>query len=111
MHGISRIRRLLLIGRLDEAEHRLAELDASGAIATRGPGAAHQERASGALAARVEGRPRAWLSRGSRFERLRTKTARAALRRAERAARDAGIPALTAEVESASLVLSTPRRA
>jgi DNA-binding transcriptional ArsR family regulator len=36
------------------------------------------------------------------------KTARAALARAERAARDAHIPALTAEVESAALVLSTP---
>jgi hypothetical protein len=34
--------------------------------------------------------------------------ARAALARAERAARNAAIPALTAEVESASLVLNTP---
>src|SRR5947207_11291746 len=42
------------------------------------------------------------------MRRLRTKTARAALARAERAARDADIPALTAEVESASLVLDTP---
>jgi len=42
------------------------------------------------------------------MRRLRTKTARAALARAERAARDADIPALTAEVESASLVLNTP---
>jgi hypothetical protein len=42
------------------------------------------------------------------MRRLRTKTARAALARAERAARHAGIPALTAEVESASLVLNTP---
>jgi hypothetical protein len=39
---------------------------------------------------------------------LRIKAARAALARAERAARDAGIPGLTAEVESASLVLNTP---
>src|SRR6202008_4907312 len=38
----------------------------------------------------------------------RTKAARAALARAERAARHARIPALTAEVESASLVLTTP---
>jgi hypothetical protein len=37
------------------------------------------------------------------MRRLRTKTARAALARAEGAARHAGIPALTAEVESASL--------
>jgi len=42
------------------------------------------------------------------MRRLWTKTARAALARAERAARDAGIPALTAEVESASVVLSAP---
>ena len=42
------------------------------------------------------------------MRRLRTKTARAALARAERAARAADIPALTAEVESASLVLNTP---
>jgi hypothetical protein len=42
------------------------------------------------------------------MRRLRTRPARAALARAERAARDAGIPALTAEVDSASLVLNTP---
>lgn len=42
------------------------------------------------------------------MRRLRTKTARAALARAERDAREANIPALTAEVESASLVLNTP---
>src|SRR5258708_3610818 len=42
------------------------------------------------------------------MRRLRTKTARAALAWAERAARAADIPALTAEVESASLVLNTP---
>jgi hypothetical protein len=42
------------------------------------------------------------------MRRLRTKAARAALARADRAARDARIPALTAEVESASLVLNTP---
>jgi hypothetical protein len=45
---------------------------------------------------------------GIAMRRLRTKVARAALARAERAARHAAIPALTAEVESASLVLSTP---
>src|SRR5437773_1538166 len=45
---------------------------------------------------------------GIAMRRLRTKTARVALARAERAARQAGIPALTAEVESASLVLNTP---
>src|SRR5260370_16711820 len=42
------------------------------------------------------------------MRRLRTKTARAALARAEHAAHHAGIPALTAEVESASLALDTP---
>jgi len=42
------------------------------------------------------------------MRRLRTRTARAALARAERAARDAGIPALTAEVERALHALSTP---
>jgi hypothetical protein len=45
---------------------------------------------------------------GIAFRRLRTKVARTALARAQRAARHAGIPALTAEVESASLVLKTP---
>jgi len=42
------------------------------------------------------------------MRRLRTKAARAALVRAEHAARQAGIPALAAEVERASLVLNTP---
>src|SRR4029453_9415625 len=45
---------------------------------------------------------------GIAMRRLRTKAARAALARADRAARHARIPALTAEVESAFLVLSTP---
>jgi hypothetical protein len=45
---------------------------------------------------------------GIAMRRLRTKTARAALARAERAAHHAAIPALTAEVESASLVLNAP---
>ena len=83
------VRRLLLIGRLDEAERALAELDpAPLPPASR---AAHE-----------------LVVAGIAMRRLRTKTARAALARAERAARDAGIPALTAEVESASLVLDTP---
>jgi hypothetical protein len=42
------------------------------------------------------------------MRRLQTKAARAALARAERAARYAGIPALTAEVESLLVVLNTP---
>jgi hypothetical protein len=83
------VRRLLLIGRLDEAERTLAELDPSPLPpASR---TAHE-----------------LVVAGIAIRRLRTKVARAALARAERAARDAGIPALTAEVESASLVLNTP---
>jgi DNA-binding transcriptional ArsR family regulator len=45
---------------------------------------------------------------GIAIRRLRTKAARAALARAKRAADHAGIPALTAEVESAALLLNTP---
>jgi hypothetical protein len=45
---------------------------------------------------------------GIAIRRLQMKPARSALRRAERAARKGGIAALTAEVESASLVLSRP---
>jgi hypothetical protein len=45
---------------------------------------------------------------GIALRRLRTKTARAALARAAHAARHARIPALTAEVEQASLVLNVP---
>jgi hypothetical protein len=83
------VRRLLLIGRLDEAEHTLAELDP--APFPPALKAAHELVAAGIA-----------------MRRLRTKAARAALARAERAARDADIPALTAEVESACLVLNTP---
>src|SRR6059058_3235005 len=83
------VRRLLLIGRIDEAERRLAELDpAPFPPASR---AAHE-----------------LVVAGIAMRRLRTKAARAALARAKRAAHDARIPALTAEVESASLVLNTP---
>jgi hypothetical protein len=42
------------------------------------------------------------------MRRLQTRTARAALERAERAAREANIPMLTAEVEGASRLLNTP---
>jgi tetratricopeptide (TPR) repeat protein len=83
------VRRLLLIGRLDEAERTLAELD----LAPLPPAS----RAAHAL-----------VVAGIAMRRLRTKAARAALARAEHAARHAGIPALTAEVESASVVLNTP---
>jgi hypothetical protein len=83
------VRRLLLIGRLDEAEGALAELDP-----TPFPPAM---RVSHEL-----------VVAGIAMRRLRTKTARAALARAGRAARHAHIPALTAEVESAFRVLNTP---
>ena len=83
------VRRLLLIGRLDEAERALADLNpAPFSPASR---TAHE-----------------LVVAGIAIRRLRTKAARAALARAERAARYAGIPALTAEVESASLLLRTP---
>jgi hypothetical protein len=83
------VRRLLLIGRLDEAERLLAKLDpAPFPPASR---AAHE-----------------LVVAGIAMRRLNTKAARAALARAEHAARVAGIPALRAEVDSASLVLNTP---
>src|SRR5580704_7683272 len=82
------VRRLLLIGRLDEAERTLAELDhAPFPPASR---AAHE-----------------LVVAGIAIRRLRTKAARAALARAGRAARAADVPALTAEVDSASLALNT----
>ena len=83
------VRRLLLIGRLDAAERTLAQLDPTPF-------------------------PPAWriahelVVAGIEMRRLRTQAARAALDRAEGAARHARIPALTAEVESARLVLNTP---
>src|SRR5664279_1051864 len=83
------VRRLLLIGRLDEAERALAEIDPA-----RLPPAS---RAAYELAVA-----------GIAMRRLRTKTARAALARAEQAAQQAGIPALSAEVASAQRLLETP---
>ena len=83
------IRRLLLVGRVDEADRALAGLDSTPLPpASR---AAHELVVAGVA-----------------IRRLRTKAARAALTRAEHAAREADIPALTAEVESASLVLNSP---
>jgi hypothetical protein len=83
------VRRLLLIGRLDEAERMLAEPDPTPLPPALIVG---RELAVAEIAIR----------------RLRTKAARAALARAEQAAREADIAALTAEVESAYLVLNTP---
>ena len=83
------IRRLLLIGHLDEAEAALGELEpAALPPALR---AAHELVAAGIAVRRV-----------------RAKAAHTALVRAERAARDAGIPSLMAEVGTAFRVLSTP---
>ena len=83
------IRRLLLIGRLNEAEHALARLDPN---ALPPPlRVVHQLVIAGIAVRRVQAR-----------------SARSALARAARAARQAGIPALAAEVEATSLVLTTP---
>jgi tetratricopeptide (TPR) repeat protein len=82
-------RRFLLIGRLDEAERTLAELD----TAALPP------------ALRVVDE---LVAAGVAMRRLRAAPARAALERAQEAARLARIPALTAEVESALVSLNTP---
>src|SRR5262249_50881211 len=83
------IRRLLLIGRLDEAERALAALDPT--PLPPASKAAHE-----------------LVVAGIAMRRLRTRAARAALARAERAAGQARIPALTSEVEGAAAVLDTP---
>ena len=82
-------RRLLLIGSLEEAERVLGEVD---------------PRPLPPLLTAA----RELVVAGIAIRRLQMKPARSALRRAERAARKGGIAALTAEVESASLVLSRP---
>ena len=82
------VRRLLLIGRMDEAERGLAKLPASLPPALQ---ATHE-----------------LIVAGIAMRRLRTGTARKALGRAMLAAREARIPALSAEVESASLLLAMP---
>jgi hypothetical protein len=83
------VRRLLLISRLEEAEHTLAQLDP--ADLPPALKSVHELVAAGIA-----------------LRRLHTKTARAALGRARLAAIKADIPALMAEVESASRVLTTP---
>jgi hypothetical protein len=83
------VRRLLLIGRIDEAERALAHLTPSSLPPAS---KAIHELAVAGIALR----------------RLRTKAARAALARAERAARAARIPALMAEVDRTSSALSAP---
>ncbi len=83
------VRRLVLIGRLDEADKMLALLDPEGL-----PPALRVVHglAMAAIATR----------------RLRMRAARDALAEAQQAARKAGIPALSAEVERAARVLTTP---
>ena len=83
------IRRLVLIGRLDEGERMLSQLDP----APFPP----------ALRAAYE-----LVLAGIAMRRLRTKAARSALSRAAHAAEHARIPALIAEVHNVSLALNTP---
>lgn len=83
------LRRLLLVGRLDEAERMLAEFDPAPL-----PPAARTVHEL--------------VVAGIAIRRIRTKAARTALARAACAAREAGIPALMAEVEGAALALHRP---
>jgi hypothetical protein len=87
--GYLAVRRLLLIGRLDDAEDALAELDPTMLPpATR---TAHH-----------------LIVAGIAVRRLRTEAARDALARADQAMRAARIPALRMEVERAREVLTAP---
>ena len=83
------VRRLLLIGRIEEAASVLVQLDPS-------PFSPASRTAHELVVAAVA------------IRQLRARTARGALTRAARAARDAHIPALTAEVERALLALRSP---
>lgn len=83
------VRRLLLISRLEEADHTLAQLDPTNLPPPLK--AVHELTAAGIA-----------------LRRLQTKAACDALTRAKLAASQAEIPALTAEVEGAFLVLNTP---
>jgi len=82
-------RRLLLVGRVDDAERVVADLDA--------PALPPTSRTVHELVAA-----------GIAVRRLRSKAARAALARAGRAARRSGIPSLAAEVERASHAMDAP---
>jgi hypothetical protein len=82
------VRRLLLVGKLDDAERAFARVSTAVPLAL---GIAHE-----VIVAQIATR------------RLQMKRARAALARAQRLARHAAIPALAAEVESALEVLNTP---
>jgi hypothetical protein len=83
------IRRLLLIGRVSEAEHRLSQLEAH---ALPPPLRAIHELITAGIAIR----------------RLHASSAAKALTRAARAADQAGIVALTAEIEAVSMALTRP---
>jgi tetratricopeptide (TPR) repeat protein len=83
------VRRLLLIGRLEEAERTLTELDHTSLPAALQT--AHELAVAGIA-----------------IRRVRTREARAALSRARRGARQARIPALAAEVAKAFDMLNKP---
>ena len=83
------VRYLLLIGHINQAERKLSELEPTTLPAVLRT--VHELMVAGIA-----------------MRRLRAKAACAALARARRAAQDARIPALTAEVESAYAVLNTP---
>jgi hypothetical protein len=83
------VRRLLLLGRLGEAESALAQLDP--ALLPPASKAAHELTVAGIA-----------------IRRLRTRVAQAALTRAGAAARLSGIPGLVAEVANAQRLLRTP---
>jgi tetratricopeptide (TPR) repeat protein len=83
------IRRLLLIGQLDEAQEKLARLDP--AILPAPLRATHE-----------------LVVAGIAMRHLHSQAARDALARADLAARQSGIPALVAEVESAVRMLDSP---
>ncbi|MEB2485450.1 helix-turn-helix domain-containing protein [Burkholderia multivorans] len=83
------VRRLLLIGRVDEAERRLATLDPTPLPAASR--AAHE-----------------LIAAGIAMRRVRAQEARAALARAREAALAAGVAALTAEIDAAGRMLVAP---
>ena len=87
------VRRLLLIGRLDEAERMLAALDLSFPPGQFPP----------ALRAAYE-----LVAAGIAMRRVRAGAARQALDGAARSAHQSGVPALMAEVEGARRALETP---
>jgi hypothetical protein len=83
------LRRMLLLGQLDEAEQGCREFDPT--PLPPAPRAAHE-----------------LIVAGVAMRRIRTDPARAALQRAGDSARQAGIPALTAEVDAARQALDAP---